>query len=183
MGMLTGKHKDRSYLDDYQINEEGQYEYQGTFYRWEEPKKRKGVQQGLWLRLTAAAVLMLAAGCIPAPGVNHAFYLLLPYAAGLGCCIWSAMALGRMCAEADPMREHVFQTSAGRLPVTFLLACAAALICVIAEVVHLIGFNTEGSLLWGLVFILLEAAAAWLLLTNRRKMNGLTWKKVEKLSE
>ena len=175
MGMLTGKHRNRHYLDDYQINEQGEYEYQGFLFRWEVPEKRKGVLRSLWLCLTAAAVLMVAAGCFPVPGVNNKFYLLLPYAAGLGFCVWSAMALGRMSTEADPMREHVFKTSAGRLPVLFLLAALTDIICVIAEVVHLVVFAGEGKVLYGILFALLEAAAAVLLIAARRKLGGLKW--------
>lgn len=175
MGMLTGKHRDRSYLEDYQINEQGEYEFHGAHLRWELPEKRKEVQRVLWLCLTGAAILMLAAGCIPAPGVNNMFYLLLPYAAGLGFCVWSAMALGRMCAEADPMREHVFKTSAGRLPMTFILVALTDIICVIAEAVHLILHPGEGSPFYGILFMLLEAAAAFLLISSRRKMSGLNW--------
>ena len=175
MGMLTGKHRDRSYLDDYQINEQGEYEFRGAYYRWELPEKRKEVQRTLWLCLTGAAVLMVAAGCIPAPGVNNMFYLLLPYAAGLGFCVWGAMALGRMCTEADPMREHKFKTSTGRLPMIFVLAALMDIICVIAEAVHLLLHPGEGSLPCGILFILLEAAAAFLLIASRRKLGGLNW--------
>ena len=179
MGMLTGKHRNRSYLDDYQINEQGEYEFQGVLYRWEVPEKRKEVIRSLWLFLTAAAVLMLAAGCIPAPGVNNMFYLLLPYAIGLGFCVWSAMALGRMSAEADPMREHVFKTSAGRLPVIFLLAAMMGIICVIAEAVHLVMHTGEGKILYGILFIVMEAAAVFLLITGRRTLRGLSWRREE----
>lgn len=181
MGMLTGKHKNRSYLEDYQINEQGEYEFHGVLYRWEVPEKRKEVIRRLWLFLTAAAVLMLAAGCIPAPGVNNMFYLLLPYAIGLGFCVWSAMALGRMSAEADPMREHVFKTSAGRLPVTFLLAAMMGIICVIAEAVHLVLHTGEGKTLYGILFTVMEAAAAFLLIAGRRTLGGLSWRREEQV--
>ena len=181
MGMLTGKHRNRSYLDDYQINEQGEYEFQGVLYRWEVPEKRKEVIRSLWLFLTAAAVLMLAAGCIPAPGVNNMFYLLLPYAIGLGFCVWSAMALGRMSAEADPMREHIFKTSAGRLPVTFLLAAMMGIICVIAETAHLVLHTGEGKILYGILFIVMEAAAAFLLIAGRRTLGGLSWRREEQV--
>ena len=143
------------------------------------PEKRKEVIRSLWLFLTAAAVLMLAAGCIPAPGVNNMFYLLLPYAIGLGFCVWSAMALGRMSAEADPMREHVFKTSAGRLPVIFLLAAMMGIICVIAEAVHLVMHTGEGKILYGILFIVMEAAAVFLLITGRRTLRGLSWRREE----
>ena len=175
MGMLTGKHRNRHYLDDYQINELGEYEYHGLLYRWVEPEKRKEVLRSLWLCRTAAAVLMLAAGCIPAPGVNNMFYLLLPYAAGLGFCIWSAMALGRMGAEGNPMRGHVFKTSAGRLPIIFLFAAVMGIICVIAEVVHLILHTGDDKVFYGILFILMQAAAAVLLIAGRRKLGGLKW--------
>lgn len=179
MGMLTGKHRNRSYLEDYQINEQGEYEFHGTLFAWEEPEKRKGVLRTLWLFLTAAAVLMVAAGCFPAPGVNNKFYLLLPYAAGLGLCVWSAMALGRMGAEGNPMRDHVFKTSAARLPVIFLFAALMGMVCVIAEIVHLAVFAGEGSAAYGILFALLEAAAAVLLTACRRKLGGLTWTRTD----
>jgi hypothetical protein len=180
MGMLTGKHRDRSYLDDFQINEQGEYEYQGVTYRWQIPDNRKPALRGLWMRLTCAAILMLAAGCIPAPGVDHIFYLLIPYAAGLACCLWSAMALSRMSGEKDPMREYVFNRSVLRLPVTFLFAALFGILCTAAQVVYLLLHGGGDKILYGFLFMLLEAAAVFLLLFARRAVLSLQWIRTER---
>ena len=53
------------------------------------------------------------------------------------------------------------------------------IICVIAEAAHLVLHTGEGKILYGILFIVMEAAAAFLLITGRRTLGGLSWRREE----
>lgn len=123
------RNKRRAYLDDFRKDETGTYVYSGTVYEYE------GSEQGLRslkVRLCALGALMLAvllwAGLIQVPGMDHSIYVLLPYAAALCGSVSVCWALGRLCIGGVSLRAYLFQESIEKLPgrCVFTACCSAA---------------------------------------------------------
>lgn len=177
---MAGRRKRRrAYLDDYKINEDGQYEYQGARYKWTiDDTRRQVLQRELRLMAVAAVFVSLLAGCIPAPGVGHSAYLLLPYAGGVVAVISLCFAVWRMCGEKDPMRGHIYDTSVKKIPFRAMLTVIFAAISVTGEVIYLLRNGSEGMLFYGFLFLLLEGVACLTALCILQKIRSLEWRKI-----
>lgn len=171
----------REYLKDYELNEEGRYEYQGIRYGWkmlEEERRREVLKLGLLAGMPF--ICGLIAGCIPAPGVNHWGFLILPYAVGLMACVSLWIALWRMCWEKNPMRGYVYESSVKKIP---FRACLAAVLTVFAaamEIVYIFLYGTAGMALGAFIFIFLELLSALSALYIRRRVCALEWEQIDR---
>ena len=165
----------RKYLNDYQINEKGNYEYSGKCYRWAKPAQRGQILLRLWILNLAAMALTIGAGLIPAPGVSVRPILLISYAASAALCVLCCITLFRMTDEKDPLRDHVFDASVKKLPRRWLLCGAASLIGAAAEIIYYVPTEKGASLAFALVFSLLQTASAILVLFCRKILTSLEW--------
>lgn len=177
--MAGWRKRRRAYLDDYKVNEEGQYEYQGVQYKWTiDDKERKALQRQLRIMAVIAVAASFLAGCIPAPGVGHSAYLILPYAAGVVGAILLCFAVWRMCGEKDPIRGHIFDASVKKIPFRAVLTVIFAAISVTGEIIYLLINGPEGQLLYGILFLVLEGAACLDAFCILQKIRSLEWKKI-----
>lgn len=169
----------RAYLDDYKINEAGQYEYQGARYKWTvDDEGRLALQRRLRLMAALAVALALLAGCIPAPGVGQSAYLILPYCIGVVAAISLCFAVWRMCGEKDPMRGHVYKASVKKIPFRGILTAVFAALSLAGEIIYLLRNGFGGMLIYGILFLLLEAAVLALAVCILQKLGSLEWRKI-----
>jgi len=171
---VPGSRKNK-YVKDYQINEQGSYEYFGSCFRWADADGRKKVLRDLWILTVLSLALTLAAGCIPSPGVNSESYLLIPYAASAAVCVWCALSLWRMTSEGDPLRDHVFNSTAKKLPARYLIVSAASFAGAFAEAVYISKEGAGGLMLYAAGFIIMEAGVGIFTLICRRIVARLKW--------
>lgn len=177
--MAGWRKRRRAYLDDYKINEEGQYEYQGVRYKWPlEEMERKKLQRRLQVMEILAIAAALLAGCIPAPGVGSSACLILPYAFGVVAVISLGLALWPVCTEPDPMRGHVYEASVLKVPFRSMLAAVLAALSLAGEIIYLFLNGSEGKMLDGVIFLALEAAVLAIVMNIRQQVCGLQWKKL-----
>ncbi len=164
-----------AYLDDYQKNDKGEYEYKGDRYRWiadEDTLKKLRI----WLRIISAAAfaLEIAAGCIPAPGVGYTVYIILPYVISIAGSFSVCMAAWRLCGEADPMRGHIYKNSVEKLPLRTGLTMVSSAVCAVAEPVFLIIRGSSDNLGFGFLFIVIEVCVfclEFLIMRNTKEDN------------
>ena len=106
-----------SYLNDFKLNEQNEYEYRGNVYAVDLPgeQKKKLLRSVLFL-LAECAGLILLAGIVPFEGLMNTFYVIIPYITEIGFAGFLISAVGTVYRN-DELREYVYQKSAGRLGV------------------------------------------------------------------
>lgn len=136
-----------------------------------------------WHLLVAAALGLVVAGCLPAPGADNAFYVLIPYAAAMVLCIMG------ICARFDftfrrPSPEGLAESERmDRVRRRSLSGSIAAAVCAIAETLHLLfigvgngfGYSTQSAqpawsgIMYGIVYVLVAILASYCMLRASRK--------------
>ena len=116
--------------------------------------------------LIVSALALVITGCLPAPGADNAFYVLVPYAAamiGFVLCLAARHDITFRHLPPEGIPETVRNE---RLQRRSLVATVAAFACAVGESVHIIffgsgagfGFGTEaslGSTIFGIGYVLL----------------------------
>lgn len=172
------RRKRRAYLDHFTKNAAGEYVYSGDCYTFQNVgKSRKRALTELWVYFGCAAAAVLAAGCIPAPGVGHCAYVLIPYVASLIAvfsCIWT---VGQLTAGGDPMREYVYLDSVEKLPRRSVITAVCELLALVGEFVFLLRNGAGERLAYGLLFLVLMAGSTLAVFLGRRCISRLKWSK------
>ena len=154
----------RDHLKDYVPTEDGGYEYVGTHWSWPSAEIRAGFLSRARMLYGVAAACIIAAGCIPAPGTFGAFYVVLPFLIGAVGVVLAGVALFRISREDDPMRDHIYASSAPSFSPKLLVGAAGAVVCSAAALVHGIVLaataSAEASLPFSLLFASLMFGAA-----------------------
>ena len=80
MGEQHKKHSRREHLNDFHLNVAGEYVYDGALYACQsDDAKQRRLKRAVWGMAAILIVAVIAGGCIPAPGMQNCFYVLLPY--------------------------------------------------------------------------------------------------------
>ena len=150
------KNSRRAYLNDFRKDETGAYVYRGAVYDYEGSKQSL---RSLKVRLGVLGALSLAmllwAGLIQVPGMDHSIYVLLPYAAALCNSVSVCWALGRFCAGGISLRAYLYEDSIEKLPVrcAFTVCCSVAALA--GELVYIL-INGIGILHNGFIPFLIQ---------------------------
>lgn len=82
MGEQHKKHNRREHLNDFHLNVAGEYVYDGALYACQsDDTKQRRSKRAVWGMAAILTVAVAAGGCIPAPGMQNCFYVLLPTSA------------------------------------------------------------------------------------------------------
>ena len=92
------KKKKRAYLDDFEKDLNGNYQYRGAHYRYAGEHPHSRVLALLWLFCGGGAALTVGAGALPGATAHAPVYLLLPYTGGTG----AGAVCGGAAGAADP---------------------------------------------------------------------------------
>lgn len=176
---MAGKHRrTRAYLDDFKKTASGEYSYEGVLYYMEEREtERKGVLMRLWFLLGGSGLLLLVCGCIPAEGMDHSAWALLPYAADWIAFAFVCDGVYRMTAGGNPLRAYVYEASVKKLParlkileICTALTAAGVLVC---PALH--GFTGKG--MYTALFLCLEMLIFLAALKMEKLLGKVKWKK------
>ena len=92
------QHNRREHLNDFHLNVAGEYVYDGALYACQnDDAKQRRSKRAVWGMAAILTVAVAAGGCIPAPGMQNCFYVLLPYLGeflGAASVIWALAKLG-----------------------------------------------------------------------------------------
>ena len=167
---MADRKKKRAYLDDFEKDLNGNYQYRGAHYHYKGTKSRGRALAGLWVLCGGGAALVVAAGLVPGATAYAPFWLLLPYMAALVLALYAVVLLVRLTRGGARVRAYIHEQTAQKLP---SLCRATAVLCAAASAGQGVAvFAADAQLLWGMqsVFILFEllscaafAAAAWFL--------------------
>ena len=118
---MAGK-KHRSYLDDFQRDVNGEYQYRGAHYRYAGMMEYRTLRRSLWLCCGCGSALVLAAGCLPGATAGAAWYVTLPMMLALvaaGVLLWTTAQWSR---GGMTLRAYVHARTVRRLPAEALIA-------------------------------------------------------------
>ena len=119
---MAGKRGRRSYLDDFQRDVNGDYQYRGAHYRYAGMMEYRTLRRSLWLCCGCGSALVLAAGCLPGATAGAAWYVTLPTMLALvaaGVLLWTTAQWSR---GGMTLRAYVHARTVRRLPAEALIA-------------------------------------------------------------
>ena len=159
---MAKKRERRSYLNDFQKDLNGEYQYRGAHYHYDGALEYSKLRRSLWLRCGVGAALLIVAGCLPGATKGAAAYVTLPYMLALAVCGILLWTLARWTKGGAALRAYVYEQTAKRLPG---LALAAGILSALAAVGQGIAFLMGSAANWAnIVFFVCLAGAAALLL-------------------
>ena len=113
---MADRKKKRAYLDDFEKDLNGNYQYRGAHYHYKGTKSRGRALAGLWVLCGGGAALVVAAGLVPGATAYAPFWLLLPYMAGLLAAVYAVYLLVRLTAAGEPLRAYIHEQTVLKLP-------------------------------------------------------------------
>lgn len=119
---MAGKRGRRSYLDDFQRDVNGEYQYRGARYCYAGTMEYQTLRRSLWLCCGFGTALVLAAGCLPGATAGAAWYVTLPTMLALvaaGVLLWTTAQWSR---GGMTLRAYVHARTVRRLPAEALIA-------------------------------------------------------------
>ena len=177
------KKKKRAYLDDFEKDLNGNYQYRGAHYRYAGEHPHSRVLALLWLFCGGGAALTVGAGALPGATAHAPVYLLLPYMAEVGLTGSIVWAMTRWQAREYPMRAYVYKATVKALPGRCMAEAVLAGAGAAAEVVYLLLSGAGGHGLMAALYLLLKAVSVAAALSARRLVLQSRWEPEEGNSE
>ena len=137
---MAGK-KHRSYLDDFQRDVNGEYQYHGAHYRYAGMMEYRTLRRSLWLCCGCGSALVLAAGCLPGATAGAAWYVTLPTMLALvaaGVLLWTTAQWSR---GGMTLRAYVHARTVRRLPAEALIAAGMSAFGAVGQGISLLFGN------------------------------------------
>ncbi len=175
----TEKKKNRrAYLESFQKNQEGNYEYRGELYAWQgtEQERRRELAK-LWGLCTVLMGSLAAAGSVEAPGSINCAYEILPYVVNLIAGISVCWGLCRLSAGGNPVRAYVWKASVGQIPGRAIFACICSGVSLAGELIFAVRNGLEGKTAGFAAFLLLECGVFTASFQMSRRLRKLEWEK------
>lgn len=180
--MSGGKKKrSKAYLDDFKKTASGEYAWQGAEYAWDGGKagQRRALFK-LWTAGSAMAAATLAAGCIPAAGMDGCFYLLLPYLLQAVLVIRVLWLLGRLSGAGSRIRAYIYEETVHKFPFSiraYMICTGVVLVC---EAFFLLRNGFQGKIFSTALFAVAELVSLTGGQALSRILGGLVWDRIEK---
>lgn len=175
--MMADRKNKHAYLDDFEKDLNGNYQYRGAHYYYKGSQPRGKALAGLWVLCGGGTSCLLAAGFVHGATAHAPFWLLLPYMAGLLAGVYALYLLVRLTAGGDPLRAYIHEQTAQKLPGVCLAAAVLAALTAAAQLVQLAlgGQNLAARLL----FAALQTVAAAAFIRANKRFKVLKYEKQE----
>ncbi|MCI6385420.1 MAG: hypothetical protein PUF92_08325 [Subdoligranulum variabile] len=175
--MMADRKNKHAYLDDFEKDLNGNYQYRGAHYYYKGTQPRGKALAGLWVLCGGGTSCLLAAGFVHGATAHAPFWLLLPYMAGLLAGVYVLYLLVRLTAGGDPLRAYIHEQTAQKLPGVCLAAAVLAALTAAAQLVQLAlgGQNLAARLL----FAALQTVAAAAFIRANKRFKVLKYEKQE----
>ena len=175
--MMADRKNKHAYLDDFEKDLNGNYQYRGAHYYYKGTQPRGKALAGLWVLCGGGTSCLLAAGFVHGATAHAPFWLLLPYMAGLLAGVYVLYLLVRLTAGGDPLRAYIHEQTAQKLPGVCLAAAVLAALTAAAQLVQLAlgGQNLAARLL----FAALQTVAAAAFIRADKRFKVLKYEKQE----
>lgn len=175
--MMADRKNKHAYLDDFEKDLNGNYQYRGAHYYYKGTQPRGKALAGLWVLCGGGTACLLAAGFVHGATAHAPFWLLLPYMAGLLAGVYVLYLLVRLTAGGDPLRAYIHEQTVQKLPGVCLAAAVLAALTAAAQLVQLAlgGQNLAARLL----FAALQTVAAAAFIRANKRFKVLKYEKQE----
>lgn len=175
--MMADRKNKHAYLDDFEKDLNGNYQYRGAHYYYKGTQPRGKALAGLWVLCGGGTACLLAAGFVHGATAHAPFWLLLPYMAGLLAGVYVLYLLVRLTAGGDPLRAYIHEQTAQKLPGVCLATAVLAALTAAAQLVQLAlgGQNLAARLL----FAALQTVAAAAFIRANKRFKVLKYEKQE----
>ena len=175
--MMADRKNKHAYLDDFEKDLNGNYQYRGAHYYYKGTQPRGKALAGLWVLCGGGTACLLAAGFVHGATAHAPFWLLLPYMAGLLAGVYALYLLVRLTAGGDPLRAYIHEQTAQKLPGVCLATAVLAALTAAAQLVQLAlgGQNLAARLL----FAALQTVAAAAFIRANKRFKVLKYEKQE----
>ena len=170
-----------SYLNDFKLNEQNEYEYQGAVYALQLDEKEKSeLFRKTLLMLSAVALLIILCGIIPFEGMMNSFYIIIPYVFEIGFGAFLINAVYTIYKNEE-LREYVYKKSAGRIGVYGPGLLGNSIIRLVGSLVFLL---LKGSTrpLYGILYFLITVVLIFLEIRSVQKVMNLKYRTVKQKS-
>ena len=175
------RHNRRAHLNDFHRNVAGEYVYDGALYTCQSSEKElRSIRRAVWAMAAALAAAVVAGGCIPAPGMQNCFYVLLPYLGeflSAASIVWALVKLGR---DWGTVRAYNYEKSVAVLPVRTVLTAAFSALGIVCESIFFFANDRAGQTFFALLYVLLKLTALLCALGLRAKIMQAEWDKLPK---
>lgn len=181
MGEQHKKHNRREHLNDFHLNIAGEYVYDGALYACQsDDAKQRRLKRAVWGMAAILTVAVIAGGCIPAPGMQNCFYVLLPYLGeflGAVSVIW---ALAKLGTDWSTVREYNYKKSVAVLPVRTAVTAVFSLLGIVCELIFFFVNDHAGQTFFALLYVLLKLIALLSVLVLRAEIMQAEWGELPK---
>lgn len=168
----------RDYLNAFQKNETGSYDWEGDVYLWQ--GSADGLRREKVLLGVLGAVLFAAsagAGCMDAPGALNCAYVLVPYVVSFVCSVHLCWKTGRFLAAGEPVRAYVYEGTVEAIPGSAVLTASGAGLAAVGEFIFVCRNGFEGRVAGFVFFLLLEGGVLAAGTAVFRRVKRMKWRK------
>lgn len=137
----------------------------------------------LWAAAAAVGIAALAAGCIPAAGMDRSFYLLLPYMVQLVAAVSVVWTMLRLSRAGSTMRAYIYEETVHKLSFRSRLTEGFAIAVLIGEVIFLVKNGFQGKAAGTVLFVAAELMAVAGGHFLCRVLDKMVWKRVENVEK
>ncbi len=174
----TPKKKKRAYLDDFEKDLSGNYQYRGKHYRYADKTPRGKTLAQLWLCCGLGAALTVGAGVLPGATAHAPVYLLLPYMAALVLALYAVVLLARLTRAGARVRAYIHEQTAQKLP---SLCIVTSMLCGVSVAGQGIAVFAGDGQIFGTygIFMLFTLAACAAFAVMARLVRQIAWEEEE----
>lgn len=172
--------KDREYLNDFKLNDKGEYEYTGLLHALDETKVTlKEVRVRLAMTSFIILALYIVCGLIKAEGVMNSSYVTIPYVFGFFfiCVLFYKVIL--FCIERNyPIRDYDYKSTIEKYSTYSMLVIILDIATIIGELIYIILNGINEYIPGTIIFIISIILIALLAINFRQYFLKLKWKEI-----
>lgn len=165
----------QKYLADFRLDDNGNYQYYGTFYINE---NEKSLFAGHLLKdsvyILICCICWLFCGLLPASAMNDSLVVIIPWllhGVGLILCVPSPV---RRCREKGRLRTYLYKRYIASLPAKSMCLLIVSFLCVVSRILLTVFEYDAATFRWVILFVIAEtvstASAVMLYLSARSEV-------------
>ncbi len=141
--MNNNKRHGKEYLNDFKLDKEGKYKYEGSIYKFDSKDKATLIKK-LWIYTIIIDVLIVAAGCINTGKLSQTIYYVAPYCLQLVFAALLTYCVIKFNYHKKELREYQYEKSIARVKPYGSILLGLVIVEVIALIIYLL-INTSGN--------------------------------------
>ena len=167
-----------SYLNDFKLNDNGEYEYQGPIFHCDlKDEERLALLKKAAIVHAGLLAVIPGSGFLPFEAMVGSFYVIVPYVFECFFSFFLIICLYTVWKKKE-LREYEYQRNAQRIGSSYLLICFNALIGLIGSSIYCLIRRPE-SILISLLYISARLITAGISYHLNRMLSRLTYSKAD----